>query len=89
MMFNTYWERLEFEIPTVPELSGCDWMRWIDTSLESPVDICSWEEAEAVREIRYGVQPRSVVVLAGRVENEVNLQARFSGTDQKREEAFW
>lgn len=30
-------------------LSGSGWMRWIDTSLESPGDICSWDEAEAVR----------------------------------------
>ena len=49
IMINAYWEQLEFEIPTVPELSGRDWQRWIDTSLESPADICAWDEAEVVR----------------------------------------
>jgi glycogen operon protein len=89
MMFNTYWERLEFEIPIVPELSGQDWMRWIDTSLESPADICTWDEAEAVRGTRYAVQPRSVVVLVGRLEEKVNPQAGSAGTDQQGEEVVW
>lgn len=54
-------------------LSGGNWMRWIDTSLESPGDICAWDEAEAVRGAMYAVQPRSVAVLVGRMKNEVNM----------------
>jgi len=70
MMFNAYWEQLQF---AVPELSGGSWLRWIDTSLESPADICSWDEAEAVREADYAVQPRSLAVLVGRMMNEMNV----------------
>jgi glycogen operon protein len=73
MMFNAYWEQLEFAIPAVAELSGSGWMRWIDTSLESPGDICTWDEAEAVRGAMYAVQPRSVAVLVGRMKNEVDM----------------
>ncbi|NJD57323.1 MAG: glycogen debranching protein GlgX [Nitrospirae bacterium] len=67
MIFNSYWEELHFEIPPVPEASDTGWMRWIDTSRESPDDICSWDEAEAVREAAYPVRPRSVVVLMARL----------------------
>jgi glycogen operon protein len=74
LMTNAYWEELEFEIPSVPELSGSDWKRWIDTARESPDDICSWAEAEAVRESLYPVQSRSVVVLVGRMEDGGNPQ---------------
>jgi glycogen operon protein len=60
MMINAYWEKLEFEIPPVPESSDTGWMRWVDTFRESPDDICSWDEADVVRETVYPVQPRSV-----------------------------
>jgi len=68
IMVNAYWEGLEFEVPSVPKRSG-GWMRWIDTSRESPDDICHWEEAEAVRENVYLVKPRSVVILVAGMEN--------------------
>lgn len=73
MMINAYWEQLDFEVPPVTELSGSDWMRWIDTSRESPDDICSWDEAEAVRENEYPVQPRSMVFLVARLKNHGKL----------------
>jgi glycogen operon protein len=72
MMVNAYWEALEFEIPSVTGLPHSGWKRWIDTSRESPDDICSWEEAEAVRQTLYAMQPRSLVVLVGRLEGYGN-----------------
>ena len=69
MMINAYWEHLDFEVPPVPELSGSDWMRWIDTALESPEDISSWDDAVVIRERTYSVQQRSIVVLVGRLKN--------------------
>jgi glycogen operon protein len=57
-IFNSYWEPLEFELP-----SSITWRRWIDTYLESPEDIVPWSEAPDVREFSYRAGPRSVVVL--------------------------
>lgn len=68
MMINAYWEGLEFEIPSVPELSGV-WMRWIDTFRESPDDISTWEESVPVSGNVYLVHPRSIVMLVARIEN--------------------
>ena len=62
IMINAFWEELRFEVPP-EDLSGSGWKRWIDTSRETPDDICYWDEAEAVRENVYPVQPRSVVIL--------------------------
>ena len=73
MMFNAYWEELAFEVPPVAEFSGHEWKRWIDTSRESPDDICSWDEAASVRETVCPVQSRSVVVLVSRIKNHGNL----------------
>lgn len=39
MMFNAYWEALDFELPLAPATARSGWQRWIDTSLESPEDI--------------------------------------------------
>jgi len=69
MMINTFWEELKFEVPPIKEPSDTGWMRWIDTFRESPEDICSWDEAPAVRETVYPVQPRSLVVLAALLKN--------------------
>lgn len=63
--FNAYWEPLSFELPSI-EGAG-PWRCWIDTSLESPLDIVPWKEAPSVSNHVYRVGPRSVVVLwAGR-----------------------
>lgn len=63
--FNAYWEPLSFELPSI-EGAG-SWRCWIDTSLESPLDIVPWKEAPSVSNHVYRVGPRSVVVLwAGR-----------------------
>ena len=63
VMFNMYWDGVEFEIPEVPGLS---WYRVIDTSLPSPSDIASIEEQVAINENRYVVTGRSIVVLTSR-----------------------
>jgi isoamylase len=63
MMFNGFWEQLEFELPPTLDLAGGAWKRMIDTSLEPPDDICSWDESEVVTGNLFTVQPRSVVVL--------------------------
>ena len=39
VMFNAYWEALDFELPLAPGTALAGWQRWIDTSLKSPEDI--------------------------------------------------
>jgi glycogen operon protein len=63
MIFNAFWEPLDFELPTPPDGAGGRWRRWIDTSLESPQDIVPWPTAPAVLDGSYPVSPRTVVVL--------------------------
>jgi pullulanase/glycogen debranching enzyme len=73
LMINAYWEKLEFEIPRVPEPAGRDWRRLIDTQRKAPDDICLWDEAEIFREAFYPVQSRSLVMLVAPVEKYGNL----------------
>ena len=61
LMFNTYWEPLDFELPPAGE--GLPWRRWIDTACPSPDDICPWQEAKLVDGWTYRVTARSVVAL--------------------------
>jgi glycogen operon protein len=70
-MFNAYWEPLAFELPPVPAGSEQQWRRCIDTALASPQDINRWEEAGTVTTSSYVVQPRSVVLLALRIQTVV------------------
>ncbi len=61
---NAHWELHEFELPVVP---GWEWIRAIDTSLDPPFDIADPEQpGVTIDSQRYSVNPRSVVVLAGR-----------------------
>jgi isoamylase len=60
---NAYWEPLDFELPPVNSSTKNPWRRWIDTSLDSPEDIVSWQGAPSVRGYTYHVGPRSMVVL--------------------------
>ena len=61
LIINAYWEPLEFEIPS---LEGQDaWRRCVDTYLDPPSDICSWQDAQILRSSVYLVQPLSVVIL--------------------------
>ena len=62
LIFNAYWEPLEFELPVLQPGVG-PWLRWIDTALESPRDVSDWDQEEAVLAPAYRVSPHSVVVL--------------------------
>ena len=67
VMFNAYWEALDFDLPAVPENAVSGWQRWIDTARESPEDIVDMPAAPPVPESQYRVMPRSVAVLAVRI----------------------
>jgi glycogen operon protein len=51
----------------LPEISGRHWQVALDTALPSPQDVMSPAEQSARGDLRYVVQPRSVVVLEARV----------------------
>jgi isoamylase len=59
LIFNAYWEPLEFELPR----ESAAWRRWIDTALPTPEDIMPWEEAPSIQGSTYRALDRSVVVL--------------------------
>ncbi|MDC0165483.1 glycogen debranching protein GlgX [Synechococcus sp. AH-558-M21] len=64
VMFNMYWESLDFEIPKV---DGLRWYRAIDTALPSPNDISPVEKQVPIDNRIYTLTSRSIVVLASRV----------------------
>ena len=70
LILNPYWEALEFELPPTGDSPASGWHRWIDTSLDSPEDLCEWASAPVLTGASYLVQPRSVVVLFARLLNE-------------------
>jgi glycogen operon protein len=60
LIFNAYWEPLEFELPN----GNCGaWKRWIDTALDAPNDIVPWWDSPTVPGFKYVAGPRSVVAL--------------------------
>jgi glycogen operon protein len=61
-ILNAYWEPLDFELPG-DGVTGRQWKRWIDTSLEAPEDIVPWKDARPFTGPAYSVAPHSVVVL--------------------------
>jgi isoamylase len=62
IIFNAYWEPLEFELPLL--MGGKEnWWRWIDTALDPPHDICEWNADVPVLGTTYRAGARSVVVL--------------------------
>jgi len=65
-ILNAYEESLEFELPALEKSSGCQWRRWIDTSLDSPHDIEEWKTAPVIPAGSYRAGPRSVVFLVSR-----------------------
>ena len=69
LIFNAYWEPLQFELPPVGD-SGGPWHRWVDTYLESPDDIVEWQTAPSVTKGSYLAGPHSVVLLFGRTDVE-------------------
>lgn len=66
LIFNAYWEPLEFELPPFGDKEGDPWHRWIDTYLDSPQDIVPWEAGPVVTGRTYRAGPRSVVSLWAR-----------------------
>ncbi|HUI43311.1 MAG TPA: isoamylase [Terriglobia bacterium] len=60
VMINAYWEELTFG---VQEGSPGDWRRVVDTSLDSPDDICEPGAEIPLGSPSYAVGPRSIVVL--------------------------
>ncbi len=67
ILFNAYWEALEFELPQRDGDHPLQWERWIDTSLESPNDIVPWQERVPIEGHSYRAGPRSVVVLSSKL----------------------
>jgi isoamylase len=63
LIFNAYWEPLQFQLPTVDNGGENPWRRWVDTSLESPQEIVEWQKSLGVPGYTYTAGPRSVVVL--------------------------
>jgi len=63
LIFNAYWEPLDFVLPQIGTSEGGSWRRWIDTFLEAPQDIVPWQEAPPVVKQSYRAGPRSVIVL--------------------------
>jgi isoamylase len=68
LIINAYWEPLEFEIPALEGQES--WRRCVDTYLDSPNDIRSWEEAQFLLGSTCRVQPRSVVILLAKAAAE-------------------
>jgi len=66
LIFNAYWESLEFELPSLEEGEQQSWYRWLDTNLGTPDGICPWSEALKLTGSTYLVQPHSVVGLIAR-----------------------
>ena len=63
VIFNAYWQPLDFELPRLDSPRENQWRRWIDTALDSPHDILEWETAELVPAYVYSAESRSVVIL--------------------------
>jgi glycogen operon protein len=58
-ILNAWREPLDFELPEQPG----QWNRWIDTGLEPPEDIVTWDQARPVLNHSYRAAPHSVIVL--------------------------
>jgi glycogen operon protein len=67
VMFNAYWEALDFDLPPVPTTAIGGWQQWIDTARESPEDIMDAATAPPVPGTKYRVAPRSVAALLLRI----------------------
>ncbi|HEX9870906.1 MAG TPA: isoamylase [Candidatus Tectomicrobia bacterium] len=61
VMINAYWEDLSF---TIQEGKGGPWQRVIDTSLDSPDDVCEPGAEVRLTSQTYVVKARSIVVLS-------------------------
>jgi glycogen operon protein len=59
---NAHFEPLDFELPKI-DSSANTWMRWIDTSMASPDDICMITEAQALSSATYKLNAHAIAVL--------------------------
>lgn len=59
VILNMHWENLEFEIP---DITGKNWCKLIDTAEPSPKDIVEIEQGVVISSKNYLVKDRSVVV---------------------------
>ena len=72
LIHNAFWEPLEFELPQVGDDKANSWRRWIDTSLDSPLDIVEWDKAPPVSGRSYRAGPRSTAILFARLGDGAN-----------------
>jgi len=63
MILNAHREPLHFELPPLRKDSDNSWRRWIDTALDSPLDIAPWQAAPSIPGCTYRADAHSVVVL--------------------------
>jgi glycogen operon protein len=63
VILNAYWEPLDFRLPVVDPSAKTAWRRWIDTALDSPLDIVPWQTAEPISDHYYRAESRSVALL--------------------------
>ncbi|MEJ2537262.1 MAG: glycogen debranching protein GlgX, partial [Calditrichia bacterium] len=61
IIFNAFWEPLEFNLPKTDR--DKNWCRIIDTALSSPDDFCEPEKAPVIKTGSYQCKSRSVVLL--------------------------
>jgi glycogen operon protein len=66
IIFNAYWESLEFELPPTTEQGLMPWQRIIDTSLDTPDDFYAMDSAPSVDTSTIDVSARSTVVLVAK-----------------------
>jgi len=64
IILNAYWEPLDFELPMLSD--GKNWLRWIDTALDPPHEICECNAEQPVAGATYRAGARSVVALIAR-----------------------
>jgi glycogen operon protein len=62
LIFNAFHKPLLFELPQAVENTPIVWQRWIDTSLDPPYDIVSWNDSPVISGRNYLAESRSVVV---------------------------
>ncbi len=60
VMINAYWKNLDF---TIQEAAAGEWLRVVDTALESPDDIAVPGHEVPVNNLSYTVKSRSIVIL--------------------------
>ncbi len=68
VMISSYWESIEFQIPSLPKGTLKKWHRLLDTSLNPPHDICHPGEELAIKMDTYYVQAHSIVILVAKTE---------------------